>query len=93
MKQFQLDLFENSEIFYVTSQAIQREFSAGMSLINHMKANEYKIIWILQGPPDEHIIRVFGFTDKAADRWGNSWNWQSEPAIPSRFHKHITWFS
>ena len=89
----QLDMFESPEIFYVTSGAIQRDFQVGMSLIDHMKANEYKAIWILQGPPDEHIIRVFGFSDNEADRWGNTWNWHSKPTIPSRFHKHITWYS
>ena len=89
----QLDLFHSYEIFYVTSQAIQRDFDVGRTLIDYMKTHEYNTIWILQGPPNEHVIRIFGFTDEGRDECGDSWNWKSLPDMPSRFYPHITWYS
>jgi hypothetical protein len=84
----QFDLFEDSEIFYITSAAISRDFSPGMRLVDHMRAGKYKTLWILQR--DKHEIRVFNFED---DGGSDGWNWRNMPPIPSRFYKHLTWYS
>ena len=86
----QFDLFEEPDVFYATSIAINRDFGRGMVLVNHMRANKYKALWILQNAPNQpgNVIRVFTFEDK-----GDNWGWLARPDVPTRFYKHLTWYS